>query len=123
MGISKSGEQKDGFTPGIELLAKQTIFSEGCRGSLSESLMEKFNLRDKADPQIYGIGLKEVWEVPAEKFKSGLVQHTVGWPLDNNTYGGSFLYHKDPNQIHIGYAVGLQYDNPFINPYEEFQVS
>ncbi|KAL4493470.1 hypothetical protein ABPG72_007478 [Tetrahymena utriculariae] len=121
MGIGKNGQPKDNFTPGIELLAKQTIFSEGCRGSLSESLISQFNLREKSDPQIYGLGIKEVWEIKPEKFESGLVQHTVGWPLDHSTYGGSFLYHKDPNQIHIGFVVGLQYQNPYINPYEEFQ--
>ncbi|EGR27321.1 hypothetical protein IMG5_197890 [Ichthyophthirius multifiliis] len=121
MGISKEGIKKENYTPGIELLAKQTIFSEGCRGSLTEEIAQKFNLRENSDSQIYGIGLKEVWEVPTEKFQSGLVQHTVGWPLDKYTYGGSFLYHKDPNQIHIGYVIGLQYQNPNLNPYEEFQ--
>ncbi|KRX04275.1 hypothetical protein PPERSA_11399 [Pseudocohnilembus persalinus] len=121
LGINKNGEMKDNFEPGIEILAKQTVFSEGARGSLSEQIMSKFNLRKNKDPQIYGIGLKEVWEINPEKFQKGLVQHTVGWPLDPKTYGGSFMYHQSADQVHVGFVVGLGYENPFLNPYEEFQ--
>lgn len=121
MGIDKKGEKKETFTPGINIIGKQTIFAEGARGSLSEQIIEKFNLRANCDPQIYGIGLKEVWEVDNSHYSPGLVQHTVGWPLDNSTYGGSFMYHMKPNLIHFGYVVGLQYTNPYLYPYEEFQ--
>jgi len=123
-GISKKGEVKeDSFMRGMEILGKQTVFAEGCRGSLTEKLIEKYNLRDKSDPQLYGIGLKEVWEVDESHrlFQPGLVQHTVGWPVDSETYAGSFLYHMKPNFIHVGLVVGLNYKNPYLNPYEEFQ--
>lgn len=120
-GISKSGEKKSSFQPGNILKAKYTVLAEGCRGSLSERILTKFDLR--SHPQHYGIGLKEVWEVDPKHplFKSGLVQHSVLWPLDHKTYGGSFMYHMEPNIIHIGFVVGLDYENPYINPYEEFQ--
>lgn len=120
-GISKAGEQKSNYTRGIELLANQTVFAEGVRGSLSERVIQKFDLRANCDPQTYGIGLKEIWEVQPDKFKSGLVEHTVGWPLSRNNYGGSFLYHIEPNQVHIGFVVALDYKNVYLNPYEEFQ--
>ena len=120
-GISKSHEMKENFQRGIEIKAKQTVFAEGCRGSLSEKVMEELNLRQECDPQNYGIGLKEVWEVNNNNFKPGLIQHTVGWPLDSSVYGGSFLYHMKPNLVHIGLVVGLNYQNPYLNPYEEFQ--
>lgn len=120
-GISKAGEQKSNYARGIELIANQTVFAEGCRGSLSERVIEKFNLRANCDPQIYGIGLKEIWEVKPNKFRSGLVEHTIGWPLSRNVYGGSFVYHIEPNQVHIGYVVALDYKNVYLSPYEEFQ--
>jgi electron-transferring-flavoprotein dehydrogenase len=121
-GISKNGEKKENYSRGIELLASQVVLSEGCRGSISEKVIHRFNLRDQKDLQTYGIGLKEVWEIKPENFKAGLVQHTVGWPLTNDLYGGSFMYHIEPNHCHIGIVVGLDYKNPYVNPYEEFQV-
>ncbi len=124
VGINKDGTPSDMFERGMELHGKQTIFAEGCRGSCSEEVIEKFNLRDGKDPQVYGIGVKEVWEVDPEtnpKFKPGYIQHTFGWPLDTATYGGSFLYHMEPNLVLIGFVVGLDYPNPFLSPYEEFQ--
>ncbi len=120
-GISKTGEPKSNYTRGMELLANQTIFAEGVRGSLSERVIEKFNLRANSDPQTYGIGLKEIWEVKPDKFKSGLVEHTIGWPLNRHVYGGSFVYHIEPNQVHIGFVVALDYKNVYLSPYEEFQ--
>lgn len=121
MGVSKSGEQKGSFQRGIELRAKYTIFGEGCRGSLTESLYDKFDLRKDADPQTYGIGIKELWEIPTDVHSEGKITHTVGWPLANDTYGGSFMYHLDNNQLSVGFVVGLDYQNPYLNPYEEFQ--
>lgn len=121
MGISKNGEKKPSFEQGVELHAKFTFFAEGCRGSLTQGLFEKFNLRKNADPQTYGIGLKELWEVSPEVHKEGSITHTVGWPMDQKTYGGSFIYHMENNQVSIGYVVGLDYENPYLNPYEEFQ--
>jgi electron-transferring-flavoprotein dehydrogenase len=120
-GVNKQGEKKDSFRPGYIIKAKYTVLAEGCRGSLTEKVCEKYNLREH--PQHYGIGLKEVWEVPEghPHFLPGLVQHTVNWPLDTKTYGGSFMYHMKPNLIHIGFVVGLDYPNPYLNPYEEFQ--
>lgn len=120
-GIGKKGNIKDNFQRGIEIEAKQTVIAEGCRGSVAEQLIKKFNLRKESDPQIYGIGLKEVWEVDNKNFSPGKVQHTVGWPLPTDVYSGSFIYHMKPNQVHIGMVVGLDYKNPYINPYEEFQ--
>jgi electron-transferring-flavoprotein dehydrogenase len=121
MGIGKDGQPKDTFTRGMELRAKQTLFAEGARGSCSEQLMAKFDLRSKCDMQSYGLGIKEVWEVPAAKSQPGLVQHTFGWPLDPKTYGGSFLYHMNGNKVLIGFVVGLDYENPYLSPYQEFQ--
>eukprot|EP00002_Diphylleia_rotans_P011214 TRINITY_DN2221_c0_g1_i1.p1 TRINITY_DN2221_c0_g1~~TRINITY_DN2221_c0_g1_i1.p1 ORF type:complete len:586 (+),score=123.96 TRINITY_DN2221_c0_g1_i1:59-1816(+) len=121
VGISRKGTLKDSFARGMELRAKVTLFSEGVRGSLTKTLFDKFNLRSECDPQTYGIGLKELWEVPAEHHQPGLVIHTVGWPMDLNTYGGSFLYHLEDRKISIGYVVGLDYENPYLNPYKEFQ--
>ena len=121
MGVGRDGELTDGFEPGIELHAKQTIFSEGCRGSLTKELMQRFNLRDGIDPQTYGIGIKELWEVDPSKAKPGSIMHTIGWPLDNQTYGGSFLYHLGDNQVVVGFVVGLDYKNPHLSPFEEFQ--
>ena len=121
MGIGRDGEPTERYTPGVELIARETLFAEGCRGSLTKTLIERFRLRDGHDPQTYGIGLKELWEVPPEQHQPGLVIHTIGWPLSSDTYGGSFLYHLENHQIAIGFVVGLDYSNPFLNPFEEFQ--
>ncbi len=121
MGIGKDGEKKAHYEPGIELHAKQTFFAEGCRGSLSGVLMEKFNLRDGVDPQTYGIGIKELWEIDPAKHKKGLITHTIGWPMESKTYGGSFLYHLDDNLVSVGFVIGLDYENPYLSPFEEFQ--
>ena len=121
MGVDANNEKKDSYEPGIELHAKVTVFAEGCRGHLGKTLIEKYNLAENSDPQQYGIGLKEIWEVPEECHHEGLVMHTTGWPLDNDTYGGSFIYHAENKQIFIGYVVGLDYKNPHLSPFEEFQ--
>jgi electron-transferring-flavoprotein dehydrogenase len=121
MGIGKNGEQTDRFQRGMELHAKYTFFAEGCRGNLGKQLQARFKLNEGRDPQVYGIGLKEIWEAPAGKHVPGLVVHTAGWPLQNDTYGGSFLYHMENNQIAIGFVVGLGYSNPYLSPFEEFQ--
>ena len=121
MGVNRKGEKTDAYQPGIELHAKYTFFAEGCRGHLGRQLEAKFALRKDADPQVYGIGLKELWEIKPGKHQPGLVVHTAGWPLASDTYGGSFLYHMDNNQVAIGFVVGLAYTNPYLNPYEEFQ--
>ena len=119
MGIRKDGSRGANYQPGVELRARYTIFAEGCRGSLSALAMEKFNLRKNACPQTYGIGIKELWETPAAE--PGRVLHTVGWPLSADTYGGSFLYHLEENKIALGFVVGLDYKNPYLSPYWEFQ--
>jgi electron-transferring-flavoprotein dehydrogenase len=121
MGIGKDGKPTDAHQPGMELHARYTFFAEGCRGHLGKQLQAKFNLRDGADPQVYGIGLKELWEIKPELHQQGLVIHTAGWPLASDTYGGSFFYHLENNQVAIGYVVGLAYKNPYLSPYEEFQ--
>jgi len=121
MGIGKDGEQTENYQRGIELHARQTVFAEGCRGSLTKTLFERFDLRKDADPQTYGIGIKELWEVEPSRHQQGLVVHTVGWPLDRETYGGSFLYHLEDNQIAVGFVIGLDYRNPHLSPYDEFQ--
>ena len=121
MGIGKGGEQTERYQPGMELHARQTVFAEGCRGSLTKRLFERFGLREGVDPQTYGIGIKELWEVDPARAQAGLVIHTVGWPLDTSTYGGSFLYHLGSNQVAVGFVVGLDYQNPYLSPYEEFQ--
>jgi electron-transferring-flavoprotein dehydrogenase len=121
MGIDRDGQPTDVFQPGMELRAKYTLFAEGCRGHLGKRLEEKFDLRKGSDPQVYGLGLKELWEVPSDHHQPGLVMHTAGWPLDPNTYGGSFMYHYGENQIAIGFVVGLNYSNPYLSPFEEFQ--
>jgi len=121
MGIGKDGQQKDSFQAGYELLGKYTIFAEGCRGNLGEQLMQKFDLRSKADPQHYGIGLKEIWEIEPAKHKEGLVVHTMGWPLDNRTEGGGFLYHAADRKVFVGFIVALNYVNPHLSPFHEFQ--
>ena len=121
MGIGKHGEVTGRHQPGIELHAKYTIFAEGCRGHLGKMLEARYKLREGVAPQVYGIGLKELWEVKPEKHVPGLVVHTAGWPLDNATYGGSFLYHLEANQVAVGFVVGLGYENPYLSPFEEFQ--
>ena len=121
MGIGKDGQQKSSYQAGYELLGKYTIFAEGCRGNLGEALMKKFDLRKDADPQHYGIGLKEIWEIDSEKHEKGLVVHTMGWPLDNRTEGGGFLYHAANNQVFLGFIVALNYTNPHLSPFHEFQ--
>ena len=121
MGLDKDGQPTDAFEPGVELHAQQTVFAEGCRGSLTKTLFERFKLREGVDPQTYGIGIKELWEIDPAKHRPGLVEHTVGWPLDFSTYGGSFLYHLENNQVAVGFVVGLDYANPWLSPFDEFQ--
>ncbi|RKP50645.1 electron transfer flavoprotein-ubiquinone oxidoreductase [Trinickia fusca] len=121
MGIGKDGEPTENFQLGMELHAKYTLFCEGARGHLGRQLSDKFQLAKDADPQVYGIGIKELWEIDPAKHQPGLVIHTAGWPLDTQTYGGSFLYHIDNNQVMIGFVVGLGYTNPYLSPFEEFQ--
>ena len=121
MGILKDGTKGPNFEPGIELRAKQTIFSEGCRGHLGKILMDTYDLNKENQPQTYGIGIKELWEIDPEKSKPGSIVHTTGWPLKSDTYGGSFLYHLDNNKVSIGFVVGLDYQNPYLSPYMEFQ--
>lgn len=121
MGLGSDGEPTDRHEPGVELRARYTLFAEGCRGSLSKSLIHKFALAEESDPQIYGIGIKELWEVLPEKHKPGSVTHTIGWPADTHTYAGSFMYHLDNNQVAIGFIVGLDYSNPYLSPFEEMQ--
>jgi len=121
MGIGKDGKPTARYQPGVELRASQTLFAEGCRGSLSKTLTARFRLREGVDPQTYAIGIKELWEVAQERHEPGLVIHTVGWPLDFATYGGSFLYHLENRQVAVGFVIGLDYWNPFLNPFEEFQ--
>ncbi|HXZ47525.1 MAG TPA: electron transfer flavoprotein-ubiquinone oxidoreductase [Usitatibacter sp.] len=121
MGIGKNGERTARFQPGVDLLAKYTIFAEGARGHLGKRLQARFGLREGRSPQVYGIGLKELWEVAPAKHVPGLVVHTAGWPLDAATYGGSFLYHMAGGQVAVGYVVGLGYSNPYLSPFEEFQ--
>ena len=121
MGLDKDGEPKDGYEMGYELRAKQTIFSEGCRGNLGKQLINKYSLDENSDPQHYGIGFKEVWSIDPEKHSEGLVMHTAGFPLDNNTEGGGFIYHAPNHQVFIGLIVSLDYANPNLSPFEEFQ--
>jgi len=121
MGVAKDGTHKPDYQPGMELIARYTLFAEGCRGSLSQTLMERFKLRDGVDPQKYGIGIKELWQVAPERHEKGLVVHTQGWPLDSSTGGGSFIYHFDNNLVAIGFVVHLNYSNPHLSPYDEFQ--
>jgi electron-transferring-flavoprotein dehydrogenase len=121
MGVGRDGEPTDNFQPGMELHARYTLFAEGARGHLGKQLIARYELARGRDPQSYGIGLKELWEIDPAKHKPGLVIHTAGWPLANDTYGGSFLYHLENNQVAVGYVVGLAYQNPYLSPYEEFQ--
>ena len=121
MGRLHDGSEGPNFQPGMELLGKYTFFAEGCRGHLGKQLIEKFRLTADADPQTYGIGIKELWEIPAEQHQPGLVVHSGGWPMDSATYGGGFLYHLENNQVAVGFVVGLGYENPHLSPFEEFQ--
>ncbi len=121
VGVGRDGQPTEAFQEGMELHAKYTVFAEGCRGHLGKQLMERFNLRDGSDPQVYGLGLKELWEVDPAKHVPGLVVHSAGWPLDRATYGGSFLYHLENNLVAVGFVVGLAYENPYLSPFEEFQ--
>ena len=121
MGVNREGEPTDAFQLGMELHAKYTLFAEGSRGHLGKQLIARYDLNKGKDPQTYGIGIKELWEIDPAKHQPGLVVHTAGWPLDNSTYGGSFLYHLENNQVAVGFVVGLAYQNPYLSPYEEFQ--
>ena len=121
IGLDKEGNKKDGYEPGMELHAKVTVFAEGCRGHLGKELIKKYDLDKGKNPQQYGIGFKEIWEVNSNQHEEGMVMHTVGWPLDKKTYGGSFVYHAENKQIFIGYVVGLDYQNPYLSPFDEFQ--
>ena len=122
MGIGKDGKHKANYTPGMDLLAKYTLIAEGVRGSLAKQLMAKFELRSGVDPQKFGIGLKELWQVDPAKFKKGLVAHSQGWPLsETNSHGGSFMYHFGDNLVSIGFVVHLEYENPYLSPFDEFQ--
>ena len=121
MGLDKTGEKTTNYQPGMHLSAKQTLFSEGCRGQLSQHLISRFDLRAGRQPQTYGLGIKEMWQVQPEKHRLGHVIHTVGWPMDNPTYGGSFVYHLSNNRVAIGFVVGLDYQNPWLNPFNELQ--
>ena len=121
LGVARDGTHKDAYTPGMELRAKYTLFAEGCRGHIGKQLIQQYQLDKDADPQHYAIGLKELWEIPAEKFQPGLVVHGAGWPLDNSNPGGSFLYHLDDNKIAVGLIVDLSYSNPWLSPFDEFQ--
>ena len=120
-GIDREGKKTDDYQPGIELHGKYVFIGEGVRGSLAKTIMARHNLCDDAEPQKYGIGLKELWQVPAEKHRPGLVQHTLGWPLDDKTGGGSFLYHFGDRYVAVGFVVHLNYKNPFLSPFDEFQ--
>jgi electron-transferring-flavoprotein dehydrogenase len=121
VGIGKDGQPTANFQRGMELRARYTLFAEGCRGSLSKRLIERFNLREGHEPQTYAIGIKELWEIPKEHHQPGLVEHTIGWPLDSRTYGGSFLYHFGDNLISYGFVIGLDYSNPWLSPFDEMQ--
>lgn len=123
LGVARDGSHKDSYTPGMALMGKYTLLAEGARGSLTKQLIKKYGLDEESGTQKFGIGLKELWEIPAEKHRPGLVQHTMGWPLDNKTGGGSFLYHFGENLVSVGFVVHLDYANPYLNPFEEFQRS
>ena len=121
MGITKAGEHGAAYQPGMELRAGYTLLGEGCRGSLTKKLLTRYNLREGRDPATYALGIKELWEVPAARHRPGLVEHSVGWPLDRNTYGGSWLYHWGDNLVSYGFVVGLDYGNPWLSPFDEMQ--
>lgn len=121
MGVNAAGEKTESFEPGMELHARQTVFAEGCHGSLTKTLITKYDLRADSDPQTYGLGVKEIWEVDPSKHQEGLTMHTIGWPMDSKTYGGSWIYHMEDNMVSVGFVVGLDYENPYISPYQEMQ--
>jgi electron-transferring-flavoprotein dehydrogenase len=121
MGIGKDGEKTGMFQPGVEIHAKQTVFAEGCHGSLTKKLIEKYDLRKNSDPQTYGLGIKEIWEIDPAKHSEGTITHTIGWPMDSKTYGGSWIYHMENNQVSIGFVTGLDYTNPHLSPFNEMQ--
>jgi electron-transferring-flavoprotein dehydrogenase len=121
MGVGKDGEPTGEFQLGMELHAKYTVFAEGARGHLGRQLIAKFNLADGKDPQTYGLGVKEVWEIDPKRHQPGFVLHTAGWPMDSTTYGGAFLYHMEDNKVTLGFITGLDYSNPYLSPFEEFQ--
>ena len=121
LGVGKDGQPTDNFARGMELRAAYTLFAEGCRGSLTKQLLQRYNLRDGVQDQTYAIGIKELWEIPAENHQPGLIEHTIGWPLKSDTYGGSFLYHFGKNLISYGFVIGLDYKNPWLSPFEEMQ--
>lgn len=121
MGIGRNGEPNDQYQPGMELRARFTILAEGCRGSITKTLFERFGLRQLCDAQSYGLGIKELWEIPKERHRPGLVEHSIGWPMDPATYGGSWLYHWGDNLVSYGFVVGLDYRNPWLSPFEEMQ--
>ena len=121
MGIGKDGQPGPNYQPGVELHARLTLFAEGCRGSLTKRLFERFKLREGVAPQTYGLGVKELWEIEPAKHQAGKVVHTIGWPLDARTYGGSWLYHLGGNRMSVGFVVGLDYENPYLSPFEEMQ--
>jgi electron-transferring-flavoprotein dehydrogenase len=121
MGLDKNGEKTHEFAPGMELHARQTVFAEGCHGSLTKMLVKKFELRKDSDPQTYGLGVKELWEIDPTKHQLGLTLHTIGWPMDTKTYGGSWMYHLENNLVSVGFVVGLDYQNPYLSPYQEMQ--
>ncbi|MEK9803555.1 MAG: NAD(P)/FAD-dependent oxidoreductase, partial [Curvibacter sp.] len=121
MGVGKDGEPTDSFQLGMELHAKYTVFAEGARGHLGKQLIAKYKLDEGKDPQSYALGIKELWEVPADQARPGLVVHTAGWPMDNSTYGGGFLYHLEDNKVTLGFVTGLDYQNPWLSPFEEMQ--
>ena len=121
LGVAKVGSITDNYQRGMELRARYTMFAEGCRGSLSKQLMDRFHLRENSDPQTYAIGMKELWEIPEANHQAGLIEHTIGWPLERDTYGGSFLYHVGKNMISYGFVIGLDYKNPWLSPFEEMQ--
>ena len=121
MGLDKKGEKTDRYEAGVAIMASYVVLAEGCHGSLTKKIIERFNLRRHSEPQTYGIGIKELWEIDPRKHELGKITHTIGWPLDQKTYGGSFIYHLENNQISIGLVVGLDYSNPYLNPYEEMQ--
>jgi electron-transferring-flavoprotein dehydrogenase len=121
MGVGKDGEPMDSFQIGMELHGKYTIFAEGARGHLGKQVIAKYKLDEGKDPQGFAIGIKELWEIPADKAKPGLVVHTAGWPMDDHTFGGGFLYHLEDNKVTLGFVVGLDYTNPWMSPFEEMQ--
>ncbi|HYD31209.1 MAG TPA: electron transfer flavoprotein-ubiquinone oxidoreductase [Azospirillaceae bacterium] len=121
MGVGRDGQPTGRHQPGMELHARQTILAEGCRGSLTKTLFERFDLGRDCDPQTFGIGIKELWEIDPARHRPGSISHTVGWPLDTRAYGGTFLYHLENNQVAVGFVVGLDYENPHLSPFDEFQ--